>query len=415
MQDPIPYHSIEFFCSKIKSDNIFLESAFEGCTSSEISQIETHLNFNLPNPIKEFLSFCGKNWKGTYVIPSLQKTLLDQQPYQILEESNSIYGFAKEIDANEIIIIDFEEHLGEYHWGFFYKKDKNENPSIYQLSASGLHNISYPFTQYVGNKLENSIQFSTQLFVGDYRYFELKLSYINPFTVRKLNINSQALLLRANELMMKLPHLEEVRFSLHNSRADKSWLFHMSHNESIKKISIGADELKALILPEDGLPNLESLWINSKSLEEIPKNLSSCPNLTYLAVIGHDLDEIPIEIFKLTKLKELCIHNIRLEHFPIEVCSLVNLVKISLKGNLSTFPEGLYDIPNLKEIDLSENNISLIDKKITHIKNLERLNICQNSFSTLELEKLKEMLPNVQITTGNQKPRTLVKNKSNQT
>lgn len=61
LKDPTPYNSIEYFCTKIKTDNIFLESAFEGCTSSEISQIEAHLNFNLPNSIKEFLSFCGKN------------------------------------------------------------------------------------------------------------------------------------------------------------------------------------------------------------------------------------------------------------------------------------------------------------------------------------------------------------------
>lgn len=205
---------------------------------------------------------------------------------------------------------------------------------------------------------------------------------------------------------MKLPHLDEVSFSIYNSRADKSWLYHMSHNESIKKISIGADELRALILPEDGLPNLETLRINSKSLEEIPKNLSSCPNLIYLSVIANDLGMIPIEIFKLTKLNELRIHNIRLEYFPIEVCSLVNLVKISLKGNLSTFPEGLYDIPNLKEIDLSENNIVTIDERIRNLKNLEKLNISQNSFSTSELEKLKDMLPEVQITMWNQKPLT---------
>ena len=70
-----PYKSIENFRTRINTDKIFLESAFEECTSSEISHIESHLNFNLPNTLKEFLRFCGKKWKGTYVLHSLQKKI----------------------------------------------------------------------------------------------------------------------------------------------------------------------------------------------------------------------------------------------------------------------------------------------------------------------------------------------------
>jgi len=401
------YKSIEHFYSKTISDQIFLESAYEGCSSNEIKDIELHLNYNLPITIKEFLSFCGKKWKGTYVLDSLQKNLLDKTSYQILEDSklaSEVKQGLSQIDINEIIIVDFEEHAGDYHWSFFYRKNKKKDPDIHFIFYEILNKDCIPFTQYIENKLDTAKSFVNDLSITYSDRFELKTSYINPSAVKILHIQSHELALEASELIMKFSQLEELSFGNFNSYPEQSWIFNVPHHPTLKKLSIFRDELKELSLPKEGLPNLETLLIYSQNLVEFPKNLSSCTNLTKLSIREGNFNILSKEIFKLYKLKEVSINNFLQKEFPIELSVLKNLVTISLNGNLQVFPEGLYSIPSITKIDLSNNIISSIDERIKNISNLKELNINQNSFSAIELERLENMLPTVKIVHYNQKP-----------
>ena len=71
------YQFIQNFHKGIIEDQIFLESTVKGCNKFEISKIEHKLKQSLPRSIKEFLSFCGKQWKGIYALHLEFLTIVD--------------------------------------------------------------------------------------------------------------------------------------------------------------------------------------------------------------------------------------------------------------------------------------------------------------------------------------------------
>lgn len=288
------YDFINRFYEKIIEDKVFLETAFNGCSQNEVDEIEYNLQFRIPISIKEFLNFCGKEWRGIYAIHSLQKILLSDEPYEALKKERFSEKERSEfstINENEIIIINFEEHLGDYSFSFFYKEDKNEDPKIYSIAYQELNEKPIRFTEYIENILETVIKFSRKLFVNDFRDFELALTYIRGQAVKILCINSHEASLRSYEMIMKLPNLEELVYGKYNSRHDRDelWVFEIPYSKSLRRIRITRDEIKEIILPKEGLPNLEELLIISKNFKMLPQGaLDKCVNLKKVRINDDD-------------------------------------------------------------------------------------------------------------------------------
>ena len=283
------YQFIQNFYKGIIEDQIFLESTVKGCNKYEILKIEHKLKQSLPRSIKEFLSFSGKQWKGIYALHSLQKILLSDKPYDAFKKEKTFSEEQSEfstINEREIIIINYQEHLGDYSFNFFYRKDESENPQIYTVTYQELHKDSTPFTEYIENLLRTVIKFSKKLFVNDYNDFSLALTYINHKAINILSINSHEASIKSPEMILKLPNIEELIFGKYNSLHDKKelWVFEIPYTTSLKKLRISRDELKDLIIPEKGLPNLEELIISSKNLQTIPKNIDKCHNLNKIII-----------------------------------------------------------------------------------------------------------------------------------
>lgn len=104
--------------------------------------------------------------------------------------------------------------------------------------------------------------------------------------------------------------------------------------------------------------------------------------------------EIPKEISVLINLRELDLSSNDLEIFPKEIYHLTNLEELDLGNNLLTeISEGISRLLKLKVLNLSENQLTEVSKELGEIKNLEKLYLTNNFLSNLpkELGHLKNL------------------------
>lgn len=72
--------------------------------------------------------------------------------------------------------------------------------------------------------------------------------------------------------------------------------------------------------------------------------------------------------------------------YPIEIKgkTIKQVVKLNLSGrNLKSFPENIFDYPNLEKLVLSNNKINVIPKEILKLKKLKVLDLANNEISVL--------------------------------
>lgn len=262
------YRVLESFHRKITTEEIFLRSAFLGCSSVEIDRIENHLNTQLPLGLREFLSICGRKWKGAYVLHSLQGTLSESRPYEILEKSikrsKEDQGI-KDLNVSEIVIIWFEEHLGDYHWSFYMKNDNEENPMIYSIYYEEFNEAPVPFTDYVEQKLETATKYAVNPHLPDYLRFQRLIEFVDPKRVIKLSINSLELVQRIDELFGLCSNVEEVVINLHSSITIEE--IRIPKLKQLRELRI-SENLSTLIIPNEVKQNLDVFDVNANVVIE---------------------------------------------------------------------------------------------------------------------------------------------------
>lgn len=133
-----------------------------------------------------------------------------------------------------------------------------------------------------------------------------------------------------------------------------------------------------------------------------PDDISILKNLKKLSLVSTKVSQLPKELFLLPNLKYLSLKNNRLQNLPVlenESCieTLIlghnYLTKNSLEKFLSRFPQ-------VSNLDLGHNYIEEIPESLFELKNLKRLNLEENKLKTISL-KLKEMLDLVHLSLNN--------------
>ena len=122
-------------------------------------------------------------------------------------------------------------------------------------------------------------------------------------------------------------------------------------------------------------------------------------HLEKLAFTGCDIRSIDSWIYQLRNLDTLEISNAVLEMIPPEITELQNLVDLNLsKNRIRSIPNELFSgLTSLKALDLSCNEISILDRSVSNLQSLEFLNLCQNKLQRVP-SSLGRMLSLVDLT-----------------
>lgn len=147
----------------------------------------------------------------------------------------------------------------------------------------------------------------------------------------------------------------------------------------------------------------------------VPDKIFKMKNLKFLSIIGEDCDGVEIDD-KGNKINKCC----GLGKIPYKIGQLINLEGLYLQLNgLDSLPGEILNCSKLKEIDLTDNNISNIDNIVLlkdlenlylfgclletlpdnfgNLKKLKVLGLTGNPLKTGEYEKIKKSLPNCRI------------------
>lgn len=134
----------------------------------------------------------------------------------------------------------------------------------------------------------------------------------------------------------------------------------------------------------------ELYFENQKELTSLPKCLLNCSALKKLEIKKHYLKEITDLVFKIDSLKILNITwGKKIESIQIDAGKNLKELNIS-NNNLKYFPKGIEKLKNLEVLDIGNNSFKSLPKEIETLKNLKNLRIANNPIKEL-LVSLKRL------------------------
>ncbi|SCU82820.1 LAME_0C03004g1_1 [Lachancea meyersii CBS 8951] len=116
------------------------------------------------------------------------------------------------------------------------------------------------------------------------------------------------------------------------------------------------------------LKNLRLLDISSNNFAKFPEVITSCTNLLQIDLSYNKIQTIPSSVNQLTKLAKMNVAQNKLTDVS-EMSKLVNLRTLNLKYNRLTTLK--LNNPNLQNLSLSNNRISVFEDKLSRLKTLE--------------------------------------------
>lgn len=141
-----------------------------------------------------------------------------------------------------------------------------------------------------------------------------------------------------------------------------------------------------------------SLWIENtfkNTVEMISVGERLIPsNITELSAAGWNLKVVPDGILELTELVELDLSYNELTELPANFGALFNkLEKLNISENkLTTFPDSVFEgLVNLKELNLSWNQLKELSYSVFTLPKLEKLYLHSNQLERLPVNVFEEL------------------------
>ncbi len=199
---------------------------------------------------------------------------------------------------------------------------------------------------------------------------------INDYKGEKLSENAYNFLLKLNEIYNKFSeNLESIDFESENYEIVELYLSFENENT---------------LHPFSGLvkkycPKIEKIELNL-NFREIPNSIIDVPKLTFLDIRG-DVSTFPNILSKLVDLKKLWLYYLKnLTIFPNEICEISNLEELHLRGcNFNNISNSIENLKNLKILDFTKLNITNLPETICNLKHLEKLSVWRSNLVSLPI------------------------------
>lgn len=235
----------------------------------------------------------------------------------------------------------------------------------------------------------------------------------------------------AFQILQGLDNIEEFKEELIDTNLKKYLCLEYGFLEVLKEIKTLSIAQKEKQIPESiyTLTQLEELNLNFYNphhrISTLSENLGNLINLKHLEFAGNmcSLDTLPQSIGKLQKLEFLGLYDTELKQLPKEVEKLESLTTfiatrfhnldiedtinklLPLKlqhlglwiGNLDILPQSLTKLQTLESLSLLANHFSFIPTAIYELKNLKKLDMSRNPIPEAVHEHIRKELKGVEV------------------
>ena len=162
----------------------------------------------------------------------------------------------------------------------------------------------------------------------------------------------------------------------------------LSYNE-LRQVPTNLEEAKTILV----------LNLGHNQIHSIPNYVFiNLTDLVYLDLSSNRLEMLPPQLRRLVHLKTLILNDNPLLHAQLrQLPALVSLEVLHLSNTqrtITNIPHGIENLHNLKDLDLSCNNLAIVPDHIYRIKSLRRLNLSQNCLTDLahEIGEMEELV-----------------------
>src|SRR3990172_4584705 len=147
------------------------------------------------------------------------------------------------------------------------------------------------------------------------------------------------------------------------------------------------------------LKNLTSINFHHSIKTSLPPDIGKLKSLKVLSMNKADIKNIPKEIGDLHSLENLTLNNnFAKVVMPPEIAKLRNLKVMAITDTIRVdLPAELSEIKSLEELYLNGSGLSTIPEPIYQLKNLKILNISDNEINPADVEKIRLSLPNTTV------------------
>lgn len=145
------------------------------------------------------------------------------------------------------------------------------------------------------------------------------------------------------------------------------------------------------------LPRLDILEYRIGDYHSIDEALAEPEQVIRLEIGSAGMKSLPgMSVF--INLEELSLWGNGLTNLPTSLAKCKNLKAINLHGNsLDKIPSVIYELVAIEKLQFSQNKITAIDDEMKRLTNLKELLLFGNPIPDSEHGKIREMLPNVEI------------------
>lgn len=140
---------------------------------------------------------------------------------------------------------------------------------------------------------------------------------------------------------------------------------------------------KVACLPENisKFKQLKQLSLDTNKIETLPNSLVNLRKLEMLNVSNNFISLLPQGFQSLSNLKQIYLNNNKFKEFPLQLLGLTNLEVVELSNNkITEIPNGMENF-YAAELNLSQNEISVISDDLHQAPKLKILRLEENCLS----------------------------------